>query len=204
MPLKPTLATRGLCLLMAFALSSCGDAQKASEEKVDEGAASSVASAAGSGGKLGDIQTQDNYIAFSIDGREKNFTRMPADKNMAMSSATMLLARPAANVEEQFSILVMNFNVKSAELPQTLSLNLRKAMENEGNAAAFVSAPKPLISYVSPDGIEYASYADVTFESYRDGILTGSIGAIELSPKNGASSAAAPISLSDMRFRVAL
>ena len=194
---------RSLSVVLALTLASCGEAERESSKDVDgsaAGRAGDVVEQAG-GGSAG--RTEGGYISFSVDGQEKRFTHMPADKNMAMSAATMLLARPDQGGREQLSILVTNFNVKSEELPVTLSLGLREAMESE-EPATFLRAPKPMISYVSPTGIKYTSYADMTFESYADGIATGSISAIELSPEKRSSSEAAPIELSNLRFRVPL
>jgi hypothetical protein len=95
---------------------------------------------------------------------------------------------------------VMSFDLRGAELPITLRLGMREAMES-GDPAQFASAPKPLISYIAPDGVDYSSYATIVFEAYDNGIATGRVEDIELEPSDGDGPS---MMLTDIRFEVAL
>lgn len=187
-----------LLLLAPLGLAGCGDASEP-ESPTGPGASAPAADSSAQAEPAGSERTQGT-LTLTVDGEPKSFTHFPADKNLAMSMSTMILARPSAEATEEFSMAVMSFNLRDAELPITLRLGMREAMES-GDPAQFASTPKPLISYISPDGIDYSSYATVVFEGYDDGIATGRVENIQLEPADGDGP---PVMLTDIRFEVTL
>lgn len=190
---------RLLCFVALFGLSACGDTSDpapAAESEPASGAASDALRAAEAAAESTDRGT----LSLAVDGQARSFTHFPTGKNLAMSMSTMILARPSAEATEEFSIAVMSFDLAEAELPLSLELGLREAMESD-NPGQFASRPKPLISYVSPEGTDYSAYATVVFERYEDGVVTGRVEDQELEPSDGEGPT---IMLSDVRFEVAL
>jgi hypothetical protein len=144
--------------------------------------------------------TTRGTLSLTVNGEEKAFTHFPDDRNLAMSMSTMIVAQPSDGNAEEFSIAVMSFDLSEAELPISLKIGMREAMESE-DPTQFANMPKPLISYLSADGVDYSSYATIVFESYENGVATGSVEDIELEPSDGDGPA---IMLSDIRFEVPL
>ena len=142
----------------------------------------------------------EGTLWLTVNGEAKSFTHFPADRNLAMSMSTMIVAQPSDGAAEEFSVAVMGFDLSEAELPISLELGMREAMEAD-DPSQFASMPKPLISYLSADGVDYSSYATVIFDSYDNGIATGSVADIELEPSDGDDPA---IMLSNIRFEVPL
>lgn len=182
---------------LAIILVGCGDSSDAPSEP-----ASSLSSAAESPAMTDPDaqQTKEGVLLLTVDGQEKTFTYFPEDRNAAMSMSTMIVARPSETATEEFVITVMSFDLPDAELPISLELGLREAMESD-DPSEFVRTPKPLISYISPEGVDYSSYATVTFDSYEDGVATGRVEDIELQTADGDGAA---VVLSGVRFEVAL
>lgn len=187
-----------LLLLLATGLVACGDTSEPAPDRTDA-RASDAADRQPEEASV-DSDRVGGTLNLRVNGEEKSFPFFPADKNMAMSMSTMILARPSAEATEEFSMMVMNFDVRSAELPVSLELGLREAMES-GDPAGFARAPKPLISYISPEGVDYSSYAGVVFERAEDGMVSGRVEDIELEPSDGDGP---PVMLTDIRFEVAL
>jgi len=187
-----------LLFLVPLALAGCGDSSD--PESTARPAAS--APATGSPAQTDAVESEriEGTLTLAVDGEPKSFSHFPADKNLAMSMSTMILARPSAEATEEFSMAVMSFDLRDAELPITLRLGMREAMES-GDPAQFASAPKPLISYISPGGVDYSSYATIVFETYENGIATGRVEDIELEPSDGDGPS---VMLGDIRFEVAL
>ncbi len=198
---------KDLCIVAGMALIlGCGDTAPGSETgRAQETAPSATVNAPENDRKTTGAETAAaGSITLTVDGQEKVFSHMPAEKNLAMSSATMVLGKAGPGATESFSVLVMNFNIKSAELPVTMSLGLQEAIKNSDSPMEFARAPKPMIEYVSPAGVKYAGYAELTFDSYEGGTAKGSVQDIELYPKDNDDAGAGSISLSDVRFSVAL
>lgn len=187
-----------LLFLVPLALAGCGD----SSEPESAAPPATSASATGSSAQTDAMDSEriEGTLTLTVDGEPKSFSHFPADKNLAMSMSTMILARPSAEATEEFSMAVMSFDLRDAELPITLRLGMREAMES-GDSAQFASAPKPLISYIAPGGVDYSSYATIVFEAYDDGIATGRVEDIELEPSDGDGPS---VMLTDIRFEVAL
>jgi hypothetical protein len=183
-----------VCFL-ALGLVGCGDSSDTPSEP-----ASLLRSAAESASMTESDaqQTKEGMLSLTVDGQEKTFTYFPEDRNGAMSMSTMIVARPSETAAEEFVITVMNFDLPEAELPISLELGLREAMQSD-DPSQFVSTPKPLISYISPEGVDFGSYAMVTFDSYEDGVAVGRVEDMELQTRDGAT-----VTLSDVRFEVAL
>lgn len=194
-----------ICIVAAAALVlGCGDTEpKADKEVVQNTEQPSASNPVASKRQMTQSETTEKgSITLRVNGEEKVFMHLPAEKNLAMSSATMVLGKPGPGATESFSVLAMNFNIKSAELPVTMSLGLNEAMKNN-SAMEFARAPKPMIEYVSPAGVKYAGYAELTFESYEGGTAKGRVEDIELNPKDNDDADAGPVTLSGMRFSVA-
>lgn len=184
---------------LAAGLAACGDSSEPASPSETETAAPVVAETA----PEPPPETSDrarSILSLEVDGVPRSFNHFPAGNNLTMSMSTMVLAQPSPDATEEFSIAVMGFDLSEAQLPISLELGMREAMESE-DPSQFASAPKPLISYISPDGTDYSSYATVVFEQYRDGIVIGRIEDIELEPSEEDGP---PIMLSNIRFEVAL
>lgn len=190
-----------LAMMMAVLAGCGGSGDEASDASVTEGLSASRADEAMREEPAGE-DTIEGSVSLTVNGTPKTFSYLPADKAMAISVSTMVEARPSADATESFTIMVMNFNLKKAELPVTLELGLRKAMEQRDTG--FALTPKPLLEYVSPEGVEYATYGDITFESYDDGIARGSVENLEMAPSDKEDSAAGPVQITDIAFEVAL
>lgn len=194
---------KSLCTIVLFlavvGLSGCGESSEPASPAESETAAPAIAETRPEPAPEASDSTR-SFLSLEVDGMAKSFNHFPADKNLTMSMTTMVLAKPSPQATEEFSMAVMGFDLSKAELPVSLKLGLREAMEAD-DPAQFASAPKPLISYISPEGIDYTSYATVVFEQYQDGIATGRVEDIELEPADGDGP---PLMLSDIRFEVAL
>ncbi|NKI34746.1 hypothetical protein HFP89_06165 [Wenzhouxiangella sp. XN79A] len=188
-----------LLLVAVITLAGCGDSAEPSRP-ADPGSNASTDARDATDGASENSESTAGRLALTVDGVAKTFTEFPADRNLSMSMSTMILARPSADATEEFSMAVMSFDLSKAELPATLQLGMRQAMESD-DPSQFASAPKPLISYVSPDGVDYSSYATIVFDTYDNGIATGRVDDIELQPSDGDGP---PVMLSDIRFEVAL
>lgn len=186
-------------LMFVLGLSGCGG-DSDSTPSTDTAINAPVAAEESSADVLEEDESIHSKLSLNVDGVEKSFSYFPDDKNLTMSLSTMILAKPSPEATEEFSMAVMGFDLVSAELPVTLQLGLREAMQSE-NPAQFASNPKPLISYIAPEGSDYTSYATVVFEQYQDGIATGRVEDIQLEPADGDGRT---IMLSDIRFEVAL
>lgn len=192
-------------------LIGCGDSESPRAPSSADEAADSNATAERSATSVPPSQTDTDdatasvpgSVSFAVNGQEKTFTYLPAEKNIGMSVSTMVTARPSAESREEFTLMLMSFNVNQAEFPVTLELGLREAMEG-GDPAAFASAPKPMMTYVSADGIDYTSYVEVTLDSFQDGVLSGRVADRELLPSDQDDAQAGPVMLTDLRFEVAL
>lgn len=188
-----------LLLVATITLAGCGDSAEPTRP-ADPGSNASTDARDAADGASENSESTPGRLALTVDGVAKTFTDFPADKNLSMSMSTMILARPSADATEEFSMAVMSFDLSKAELPATLRLGMREAMESD-DPSGFASTPKPLISYVSPDGVDYSSYATIVFDAYDNGIATGRVDDIELQPSDGDGP---PVMLSDIRFEVAL
>jgi len=180
-------------LALSFALASCNNGESTSPDM------STAESAAAD--EISETEEKMGTFTFAIEEEKNVFGHLPAEKNMANSFSTMLLAKPEAGSSEEFSIVVMNFNVKTEDLPATLELDLKEAMEDPAAAA---TAPKAIVQYVSADGIQYRAYAAVTFESYTDGVVKGVIADTELPTIKPEDNDKPPVLLTDASFEVGL
>jgi hypothetical protein len=66
-------------------------------------------------GEISETEEKMGTFTFVIEEKKNVFGHLPAEKNMANSFSTMLLAKPEAGSSEEFSIVVMNFNVKTED-----------------------------------------------------------------------------------------
>jgi hypothetical protein len=197
-----TLKTAALMLALSLCVSSCDkadvaddstpQAESATEEVADENPAAA-----------GDAESTEGTVSFTIDGEKKTFAYLPAEKNMAMSVSTMITARPKAGATEEFMITAMNFDVRKADLPATLKLDMKKAME-KGKPMDFAKSPKPLIQYKSPDGVQYRSYAEISFESYKSGVANGKVSDLEIGTVKPKDKEKPPVKLTGLTFQVKL
>jgi len=185
--------------IFVLGLSGCGGASD-STPSVDTATTAPSAAEESSVDAPEEGDSIEGTLSLNVDGVAKSFSYFPADKNLTMSMSTMILARPSPEATEEFSMAIMSFDLANAELPVTLKLGLREAMESD-DPAQFANNPKPLISYITPEGNDYSSYVTVVFEQYEGSIATGRVEDIELEPADGDGRA---IMLSDIRFEVAL
>ncbi len=188
-----------LLLLAVTGLSGCGDSSEPASQPQELTAEPTVAETPPTPEPEVSDSSQ-SFLSLEVDGVVKSFEHFPEEKNLTMSMATLVLARPSPEATEEFSMAVMGFDLSAADLPVSLKLGMREAMES-GDPEQFASAPKPLISYISPEGIEYSSYATIAFERYQDGLVTGRIEDIELEPSDVEGP---PLMLSDIHFEIAL
>jgi hypothetical protein len=150
-----------------------------------------------------ELATTEGSITFSIDGKKSSFDYLPADQNMAMSMSTMLVAHPGPDATAEFSITAMNFDVRKVELPATLKLDMKKAMQ-DGDHMKFAKAPKPMIQYTTPKGVAYRGYAEITFESFEDGLVKGSVADMQLGTVKPKDKNEPPVELSGVTFQAKL
>lgn len=186
-------------LFILLTLSACGDTSNTTPATEVDNPANEVTEN-DTAAQAAETASAEGTLSITVDGTEKSFSHFPEEKNLTMSMSTMIQAKASAEATEGFSIVVMSFDLSKAELPASLKLGMREAME-AGDPAAVANMPKPMITYMSEVGVDYSSYATVIFDQYENGIATGRVEDIELEATDGDG---APVMLTNIRFEVAL
>ncbi len=190
-----------------LALTACDQKQGEEEAATAEASEAEETAAANDDGAkdspAADSATTKGSFKFSVNGEKKSFGHLPAEKNMAVAGSTMLLALPESGSTEEFSILVTNFDVKKETLPAELNLDMKKRMQEKDPMKA-MKAPNPIVQYVSPDGVQYRGFAEITFESFDGGVVKGKVGDMDLATVKPKDKEKPPIKLSGVSFEAKL
>jgi len=116
-------------------------------------------------------------LAFTVDGRPRNFDHLPADHNNYTPVASTIRAMPAAGRREQVAITFMSIDLRKQQYPAELPLP--KGSGSGGNPLAAMANVG--FSYTDEDGREWAAPGRIRIASFgTDGVVEGTFANVSL------------------------